>query len=69
MKYFISCINQTRQLGVIQIEAKSIDEMKQKAEGICPERAEFSSYELEGWEGGLPVGEFIPESTMKKLGY
>ena len=68
MKFFISCINQTTQLGAMQIECDET-EVKAKSEKMCPERATFKAYGIPEWDDNMPIGEFVPMEKMKELGY
>jgi len=69
MKYFISCAIPNRKLGIIQLEADTFEDMRDRVEKLCPYRAEFKPYSLEEFEDNLPVGEFVPMAKLKLLGY
>ena len=69
MKYFISCAVPNRKIGDIQMECDNLEEMKTKAEKMCPEKCFFKSYELEEFEEEMPINEFVTMSQMIELGY
>ena len=68
-KVFVSCAVPGRQIGAIQFEVESDAEMQRRAEKACPERAFFQSFEVEEFDTGMPVGEFVGADEMKRLGY
>lgn len=70
MKYFVSCIIPgQKQVGAIQFEAEDLNEMQQIAEAKAPCRCEFKAWELQEFEGDMPIGEFVDAARLKELGY
>lgn len=68
IKWFISAIiPNVGQVGMMQFEATEA-EYQDKAEGLCPLKAEFRAYNIQEFED-FPVGEFIDCNAAKKLGY
>ena len=67
-KYFISCIDEEKQVGAMQLEADE-NEYQKVAEQLCPQRAIFRAYEIQEFESDMPVSQFVSVSKMKELGY
>lgn len=67
-KYFISCIDDEKQVGAMQFEADE-NEYQQIAEKKCPQRAIFRAYEISEFEPDMPVNQFVSSSKMKDIGY
>ena len=68
-KWFVSAIIPgIKQLGFMQFEATD-KEYQSTAEKLCPERADFRAFEVEKFDKGVPVGEFVDAKRAKKLGY
>ena len=68
-KWFVSCIIPgDRQVGAMQFEADEADVQK-IAEEMAPCRGEFRAYELEVFDRGLPIGEFVDAETLNRHGY
>jgi len=67
-KYFISCINQTKQLGAMQFEAEE-GEFQKKSEDMCPKETSFRAYIVDDFDESMPINEFVPIAKLKKLGY
>lgn len=67
-KWFISAITPKKQVGIMQFEATEA-EYKNIAERLCPVRAEFRAYQIEEFEDGLPIGQFVDAASAKLLGY
>ncbi len=69
LKWFVSCIIPgDRQVGAMQFEAHEAD-INGIAEKMAPCRAEFRAFELEIFDRGIPIGEFVDAETLKRHGY
>jgi len=68
IKWFVSAIiPNERQVGMMQFESTET-EHQNKAEELCPVRAEFRAYKIQEFED-FPIEEFIDCISAKKLGY